>query len=75
MDRLTDTLKKKKPKPDEQEDDPNKKAMIMGMHAEGDEINYVRCESCGERLPPSSLEEFEGSYYCSTCIQKVKAGE
>ena len=75
MDRLTERLKEKKPKEEEMEGDPNKKAGIMAMHAEGDEINYIRCESCSERLPPSSLKEKNGLYYCETCFGKLDEGE
>ena len=69
MDDLSDRLKGKKPK--KEEEDPGKKERIMGMHAEGDEINYIRCEGCDERFPGSELEERNGLYYCKNCIAKL----
>ncbi|NVM52961.1 MAG: hypothetical protein HWN66_04600 [Candidatus Helarchaeota archaeon] len=71
MDELTKKLKEKKQKKDEAEIDPVKKARIMGMHAEGDEINYIRCESCGQRFPTQELQEHNGLYYCSNCIKTI----
>ena len=70
MDRLTERLKEKKPK-DEQDVDPTKKEKIMGMHAEGDEINLMRCDSCSGRFPAHELTERDGNYYCSACIAKL----
>ena len=75
MDELSKALKEKKPKKDDSKGDPEKKARIMGMHADGDEINYIRCESCNQRFPASELQEFNGLYYCSDCIGKVKSEE
>ena len=69
MDRLTERLKEKKP--EEESRDPGKKDKIMGMHAEGDEINFIRCESCGERFPPNELTEVDGIHYCSICAKKI----
>ena len=71
MDNLSDRLKAKKPKAEEE--DPNKKDRIMKMHAEGEEINFARCDDCGMRIPAKDLQEHEGSYYCADCIAKIKS--
>ena len=71
MDKLTERLKEKKP--EDHEEDTNKKEKIMGMHAEGDEIGQIRCESCGQHFPGSELQEKNGSYYCSNCLSKIQS--
>lgn len=73
MDEFSKTLKGAKKGKSEDEGDPTKKQQIMGMHAEGDEINFIRCEECSERFPADQLEEFNGLYYCSNCLQKVQS--
>lgn len=73
MDRFTDRLKEKKP--EEETKDPGKKDQIMGMHAEGDEINRSRCESCDNRFPSAELIEKGGLYYCSACASKLDLEE
>ena len=73
MDRLTERLKEKKP--EEEGHDPGKKDKIMGMHAEGDEINLLRCEGCGNRFPAAELQEKGGLYYCSACASTVNLEE
>lgn len=70
MDNLTERLKEKKLK--EEAEDPNKKEKIMKMHAEGDEINFSRCESCDQRFPSTELIEINELYYCSDCVKKIK---
>lgn len=76
MDRLTERLKEKKPEEEEEEKkDPGKKEKIMGMHAEGDEINLTRCESCGNRFPANELQEKGGRYYCPACASKLDLEE
>ena len=74
MDRLTERLKEKKPE-EEESQDPGKKKKIMGMHAEGDEINLTRCESCGNRFPTNELQDKGGLYYCSACTSKLDLEE
>jgi len=71
LENLTKRLKEKKV--EEEAEDPEKKARIMGMHAEGDEINYIRCEECGKRFPANELQEYNGLYYCKDCIKKVQS--
>ncbi len=71
MDEFSKTLKEKKKKIEEPVIDPLKKERIMGMHAEGDEINYIRCETCSKRLPARELQEHNGLYYCSNCIKLI----
>jgi formylmethanofuran dehydrogenase subunit E len=75
MDEFTKTLKQKKPAEDESTGDPRKKEKIMKMHAEGDEINYTRCELCGERFSSKDLQEYNDLYYCANCIEKAKQPE
>ncbi|NVM30872.1 MAG: hypothetical protein HWN65_18675 [Candidatus Helarchaeota archaeon] len=75
MDEFSKTLKDRKQKKEEKKVDPAKKAKIMGMHAEGDEINYIRCEECGARFPAQELQELDGLYYCSNCIKQIKLEE
>ncbi|MHA1275654.1 MAG: LIM domain-containing protein [Candidatus Helarchaeota archaeon] len=70
MDNLSERLKEKKPKKDKAS--PEKKERIMGMHAEGDEINYIRCEGCGKHFPGDQLVEHNGLYYCKACFAKLE---
>ncbi len=69
MDRLTERLKEKKP--EEKTEEPGKKDKIMGMHAEGDDINLIQCESCSNRFPGNELQEKDGLFYCVTCASKI----
>ena len=73
MDELAKKLKAKKPQ--EAEPDPKKKFKIMDMHATGEDINYVRCDYCSERFPPSNMREYNEVYYCMQCFEKIKSGQ
>jgi len=73
LDELAKKLKAKKPQ--EAEPDPKKKFKIMDMHATGEDINYVRCDYCSERFPPSNMREYNEVYYCMQCFEKIKSGQ
>jgi NAD-dependent SIR2 family protein deacetylase len=73
LDDLAQKLKAKKPR--EEEPDPKKKSKIMDMHATGEDINYVRCDYCSERFPPSDMREYNEVYYCTQCFDKIRSGQ
>ena len=75
MDELTKRMKDKKSQEGDSSPDAGKKARIMGMHADGDDITSIRCEYCSERFSAGELKEHNGLYYCSNCLQKLQSEE